>query len=546
MTKIILYNMDVREALKIIPDESVDCVITSPPYWSLRDYGPETETIWDGDEKCEHVFSMEEKKRDLMDSAPEPNLTLRNKEENSDENGRGKKSFKYNSGFCKKCGAWKGQLGLEPNFNLYIKHLCDIFDGIKRVLKETGTCWVNISDNYSGNMGKKNGWTDNKLGFTKEEAINNGVCLTNKNKFEFSLPQKCLCGIPERFMLEMINRGWILRNKLIWYKRNVMPSSAKDRFTIDFENIFFFTKESKGYFFEKQFEEWKDKNKHDINRAIYGHKKYNGKFSQNPKVNCAMPESSVVGNPVRGRNKRCVWDITTKAFKEAHFATFPPKLVETPIKSGCPEFVCNKCGKPREKIFKYNNLKENGHGKLVKRDEPYSVQHREGEILVRDLPLEQDIINYLRRNKGNHTYKEISRITGLKENSVTHWFLDIDSSHGFSYPSKEEWIKLKKILDFDETYDIAMTKEYYKPAGVMDNEYKEIGLTDCGCNEGFSPGIVLDPFAGSGTTMQVARELHRYSIGIEISSKYCEIIKKRLFNGNEPLNKDDFEIKNVI
>jgi len=110
------------------------------------------------------------------------------------------------------------QLGLESTFQEYINKLCDIFDEVKRVLKQDGTCWVNIGDSYAGQMGKKNGWTDNKLGFEKQEAIDKGVTLTKKTKIIHELPQKCLVGIPARFQLEMVNRGWILRNTIIWHK----------------------------------------------------------------------------------------------------------------------------------------------------------------------------------------------------------------------------------------------------------------------------------------------------------------------------------------
>lgn len=136
-----------------------------------------------------------------------------------------------------------------------------------------------------------------------------------------------------------------------------MPSSVKDRFTVDFEYLFFFSKNKK-YYFEQQFEPWIDKNIHDIKRAIYGHKEYKGKYKSEKKGKFSFGESKIVGDPLRGRNKRTVWSINTKPFKEAHFAVFPPKLIETPIRAGCPEFICKKCGKAREKIFD-KKLKDN-------------------------------------------------------------------------------------------------------------------------------------------------------------------------------------------
>jgi len=171
-----IYQGDVLEVLKEMPSKSIDCVITSPPYWALRAYGTNPQ-VWDGDENCEHSWG------EKIDGAG------RNNDKTAGEVQRGNKESvgrddRPGSNFCTKCGAWKGELGLEPTFDLYIKHLCDIFDEVKRVLKDTGSCWVNIGDCYAGNMGKKQGWTDNKLGFGKQEAIDKGMCLTKKTKIE--------------------------------------------------------------------------------------------------------------------------------------------------------------------------------------------------------------------------------------------------------------------------------------------------------------------------------------------------------------------------
>jgi len=127
--------------LKEIPDESIDTIITSPPYWNLRDYGVEP-VIWDGgDENCEHEFNeyhaklMHENRQNLNDGFKRRKL-----------HGWGN----VKAGFCPKCNAWIGSLGNEPTIQLYIQHLKQIFAEIKRVLKKTGTVWVNIGDTYSG------------------------------------------------------------------------------------------------------------------------------------------------------------------------------------------------------------------------------------------------------------------------------------------------------------------------------------------------------------------------------------------------------------
>lgn len=233
---------DTLEVLKTLPEESIDMVITSPPYWGLRNYGVE------------------------------------------------------------------GQLGLEATFQEYIDKLCNMFDEVKRVLKKEGTCWVNLGDTYGQN------WRGG------------------------GVPPKSLVQIPSRFAIEMSNRGWILRNEIIWHKPNCMPSSVKDRFTVDFEKIFFFVKNKK-YWFETQYEPLQQTSIERMGRKWCGSK--NKKFGQeNNKQQVIDAEERMDANRWandKGRNKRCVWPITLRGYRGAHFATYPEELIETPIKAGCPE-----------------------------------------------------------------------------------------------------------------------------------------------------------------------------------------------------------------
>jgi len=139
---------------------------------------------------------------------------------------------------------------------------------------------------------------------------------------------------------------WILRSKIIWHKPNCMPSSAKDRFTVDFEPIFFFVK-SRKYWFEQQYDPTIEP--YSEKRAIRPQTSYmkaihsSGKPAGNFTYNKLQPQ---------GRNRRCVWTIPTQPYSEAHFATFPEALVEPMIRAGCPKEICVKCGKAREKIIK--------------------------------------------------------------------------------------------------------------------------------------------------------------------------------------------------
>lgn len=320
---------DALSVLKTLPDESINCVMTSPPYWALRDYGSSVESIWDGKEGCEHYFEIKE--RQIHSGKVGVNGTI---QACVDKEGGFKTDWKTKDGFCSKCGAWKGQLGLEPTFDLYIKHLCDIFDEVKRVLRKDGTCWVNLGDSYS-NSGK-GGYSENMYAQRHTEFGKiSDIRRHGKPTRVKDLPPKSLCNIPARFSIEMQNRGWILRNVIIWHKPNCMPSSVKDRFTVDFEYLYFFVKNKK-YWFETQYEPHKT----PYEKLVKDKRGKNTRDTQKGEYVLAYRHGGekTLGetmNP-RGRNKRAVWTITTKPFKEAHFATYPEELCETPIKAGCP------------------------------------------------------------------------------------------------------------------------------------------------------------------------------------------------------------------
>lgn len=255
-----IYQGDALETLRTFPDKCIDMIITSPPYYALRDYGVD------------------------------------------------------------------GQLGMESTFQEYINKLCDIFDEVKRVLKDDGTCWVNIGDSYDGN---KRGKTDLIVSEAAKHSCENLIKKTQ-------LQNKCLLQIPSRFAIEMTNRGWILRNELIWHKPSCMPASVKDRFTVDYEKIFFFSK-SKKYYFEQQKEPMKT---NDINPPR-GSKGVIGQLNSGLRKQDLLGRSDYTCFDARYklpkdlmRNMRCVWSINNQPFSGLHFATFPEKLVETPIKAG--------------------------------------------------------------------------------------------------------------------------------------------------------------------------------------------------------------------
>lgn len=186
----------VLEQLKRLPDESIDMVITSPPYWGLRDYRTPPQ-IWDGHSDCEHLWDPH--RSGLVHEN-------RNNLRGTQHKVVGKSGTAYikryddkQAGFCSRCGAWRGSLGLEPTLDLYIKHLCDIFDEVKRVLKPTGSCWVNLGDTYAGsNCGRNDYRNNNKRSLSKPMLYSD---KPNPQKAA-NLPAKSLCLIPYRFAIE--------------------------------------------------------------------------------------------------------------------------------------------------------------------------------------------------------------------------------------------------------------------------------------------------------------------------------------------------------
>jgi len=320
---------EALEQLKTLPEKSINMCMTSPPYWALRDYGTAS---WDGgDDNCDHQIGRNTR-------GGFTKLQSGNKGSVGDE-------VIKNGECCPKCGAKRvdKQLGLEATFDEYINKLCNIFDEVKRVLRDDGTCWVNLGDSYN-NSGWANRETrlDKKL-YSKVQGTHSG------RGGQIGYPDKCLGLIPMRFALEMVNRGWILRNTIIWHKPNCMPSSVKDRFTADFEYIFFFSKKKK-YYFETQYEPYSKATMDDsrFNPGTKDNHSYNWKADGvDENLNIKVQRGGFKQGSSKGRNKRAVWKIKPKPFREAHFAVYPEELCETPLKAGCSAFVCVKCGNPK-------------------------------------------------------------------------------------------------------------------------------------------------------------------------------------------------------
>jgi DNA modification methylase len=414
-----VHQGDVREKLQEMPEESVDMVITSPPYYGLRDYGDEVESVWGGDDNCEHKWCVEANLSSQGGNNTEENPPdVRGNEHTQETRLRGEGGV--NSNYCSKCGAWKGQLGLEPSPIQFVQNITEICNEIYRVLKPSGSFYLNLGDTYAGGGGIS-GVPDDWDSASTEDREKYPDSVPAR---DVQFPDKCKMLIPHRVAISLIDEEWILRNDNVWFKGgSAMPESVTDRRTTSFEFLFHFVKEQEYYY-----DELKAKNEN-------------------------------------GANELDVFEVNTASHSDAHFAVFPSELIESPINSSCPAKLCSKCRKP----YKPKVEKESNPEGILGEKEPNS-----------------------RTKSGGHKPEEIEG-TRLKE------------GHN---PTQ---------------YSNVISAEYIK---------------DCECDASEAPGVVLDPFIGSGTTAVVAEQLDRDWIGIDLNKDYVDMSYDRIENETKKIFDD--------
>ena len=329
-----IYLGDNIETLKTLPDESVDCCITSPPYYALRDYG--TGTWVGGDPNCPHSNTELSTRfiRTMTDTSSIQKTNL------------GSDVREYVK-VCPDCGAVREdkQVGLEETPEKYIERLVTIFHEVKRVLKNEGTLWVNIGDSYWGG-GWRNAEFNENSGDIQKGSIGTHCGKTMpalKGNYK-DIKSKDLIGIPWLLAFALRDDGWYLRQDIIWHKPNPMPESVKDRCTKSHEYIFLLSKSPKYYFdYEAMQEDCVDIDTHSFHRMNlkmgassrdirFGGNKYGDNNDKKYAIYSGNPY-----NPTGKRNKRDVWSVSPSHYKEAHFATFPEELVFPMILAGCPK-----------------------------------------------------------------------------------------------------------------------------------------------------------------------------------------------------------------
>jgi DNA modification methylase len=273
---------DCREVLKTIPEKSVHCCVTSPPYYGLRDYGVD------------------------------------------------------------------GQIGLEESPNEYVNELVKVFSEVKRVLRDDGTLWLNLGDSYSGS-GKgqyKDGEHDPKKKKTDGMKLESGNCPSG-------FKPKDLIGIPWRVAFALQADGWYLRSDIIWSKPNPMPESVTDRPTKAHEYVFLLSKSEKYFYDNEAVKEPVAESTIGRGKVTFGGAKGRAytPSKEDPNYRNGSEQWGRVFDYTEscknGRNRRSVWNIPTKPYSGAHFATFPLDLIDPCIKAGTSEKgCCPECGAP--------------------------------------------------------------------------------------------------------------------------------------------------------------------------------------------------------
>lgn len=293
---------DVREQLRTLPSESVACVVTSPPYLGLRSYGTEPQ-VWGGDSDHQHDWQTV------------PSTGARSSDTNPGplQHAGNQNRERLQGGLCA-CGAWRGELGQEPAPGLFVAHLVEVFEEVRRVLRPDGVCFVNLGDSYANDAK----WGGSSGG--KHVKGLHGQTGVGRVKRSSGVPAKSLFLIPQRFAIAMQEAGWIVRDEIVWAKKSAMPESVRDRCTKAWEPIYMFTKQGK-YFWDQEAVR---------QPAKYGRSEWIGETGYKQVGDAVSPPERINGRVVPGQggdaNLRNVWHLSPEPSREAHFASYPTEI----------------------------------------------------------------------------------------------------------------------------------------------------------------------------------------------------------------------------
>lgn len=341
---LVLWQGDVREALRQMPDGVVQCVVTSPPYYGLRDYGT---ARWEGgDPNCRH-----EAPAWADDPGDLPGMS-----EGGALGANAAKWHRRTGGICPRCGARRvdRQIGLEPTVEEYVQTLVEVFREVRRILRPDGTLWLNLGDSYNGSGGA--GGDYGPGGLREGQPRYPGRRLDG-------LKPKDLLGVPWRVAFALQADGWYLRSDIIWAKPNPMPESVLDRPTRAHEYVFLLSKSPHYYYDADAIREPARSERSGNQERVLATKRGRPAGASGAHRGVSFPWE----NTGLGRNRRSVWTIATQPFPDAHFATFPEELPRLCILAGTSPYACPHCGAPWRRVVErvsHSQPVEERHGRV--------------------------------------------------------------------------------------------------------------------------------------------------------------------------------------
>ena len=396
-----------------------------------------------------------------------------------------------------------GQIGLEPTPEAWCGRLVDVFREVRRVLRPDGTLWLNVGDAYAqggrGGIGKASTLDGSR--HSQDESRTALLAMGDAGRRPIpGLKHKDLIGQPWMLAFALRADGWYLRSDIIWSKPSPMPESVLDRPTKSHEYVFLMAKGER-YFYDvdairEQYAPASDK------RAAYGRQDTGAAIGRYKPGALARRKEVYYGNNPSGRNRRSVWEITTASFDDAHFATFPEKLVEPCIMAGTSEAgCCGKCGAPLIRV--------------VERGEQDMEWVKSAGANANGTYRGKAKKNYAAGKAQDPSAVKASILRGMVKKTTVGWA-----------PTCGEIIACQGCLG---TGDVPKASK---------EPLSEFELSSCraclgrgqwhvGCSDSPSvPCTVLDPFSGSGTAGAVALRLGRRYVGIELNPDYQERIAR--------------------
>ena len=506
-----LFCGDALKVLKTLKPESVNCVISSPPYWGLRNYSLEP-TVWGGNEDCIHAWGPRERGRrsDVLPlgESEAKRLGTRNQQTGMNDGGR----------FCQNCEAWLGDLGLEPTPEMFVEHLVWIFREIRRVLHSSGTVWLNLGDCMITKPTNHGSSFDPKY-MRARDRTEGPRCNRTDHPEELGLKNKDLAMIPARVALALQVDGWYLRSQIPWLKRNGMVESTTDRPTAMVEYIYLLSKREQ-YFYDRdagavpQAEHERTRRLREQASGLdttYALRRDTGKHGQ------TKPGASGAAKTTAARHALALKGTRSRRNSDWAFESLrgmicdgdgePLTMIVNPQPFGLE--MCQACQRiyPQREFRRLAQLDDEQKTRICRCGETKWISH----FATFSTALVEPMILLGTSDRGACI------------NCGLPWVRQTESANSGDWntnPSHKHLRGAVHTMRFKESPGLP---------GVTLGWESQCSHPLFPCET--EPCTVLDPFAGSGTTGVVAARHERKAILIERSPLYCEMIKYRLGEG---------------